>query len=248
MAVLELTVSGDLEPAVAKGLTEAVTSELDARGYFDALSSVELATMLGVERQRELLGCSDQSCITELAGAMGAPYVMSGSITRLGEVYQLSLQVLDTAKAHPVGRSTKVAKDLEALRAMIPWAVAEACGTPLPPPPSRVLPYTLIAVGGAAVIAGGVVGIMALNNESVVRGELSADDTNSTVTLRTAEHYQQRLQTAAMMKTMSLVALLAGAVLVAGGVWLIPPDAPQTGVKVALVPALNGFSLSGVFW
>lgn len=247
IAVLELTAAGEVDPAIAKSLTEAVTAELDARGYFEPLSSAEIATLLGVERQKQLLGCSDTSCVAELAGALGAPYLMSGSLARLGDVYQLNVQVIDTVRAHPVGRSTKVARNLEALRALLPWAVAEACGTPLPPPPSRVLPYSLIAAGGAAVIAGGVLGIMALNNESVVRGELSADDTNGTVVLRTADHYQARLQGVAMMKTLSLVTLLVGAVMVAGGVWLMPPDAPQTGVKVALVPALNGLGLGGSF-
>lgn len=248
IAVLELSAGADLDAQLAKSLTEAITAEVGARGYFDPLSSGEIATLLGVERQKQLLGCSEQSCVAELAGALGAPFVLSGSLTKLGEIYQLNLQVIDTARAHPVGRSTKVAKNLESLRALLPWAVAEASGTPLPPPPSRILPYSLIALGGAAIIAGGVVGIMALNNESVVRGELSADDMNATVTLRTADHYQRRLEAAAMMKTVSLVAMLGGAVLVAGGLWLNPPDAPQTGVKVALVPAFNGLALSGVFW
>lgn len=247
MVVLELTGGADIETPVKESLTEAITAEVDARSYFEVVSSVEVRTMLSVERQRELTGCSENNCMAELAGALGAPFVLSGSLTRLGTVYQLNLQVIDTTKARPLGRSTKVAHDFEALRATLPWAVAEACGTPLPPAPSRVLPYTLIGAGAAALIAGGVLGIVSLNNESVVRGELSADNDNGTVVLRPASTYRDRLNAIAIQKSISLGALLAGAVLMGIGIWRIPPDAPQTGVRVAVLPSLGGFAIAGLF-
>ena len=54
----------------------------------------------------------------------------------------------------------------------------------------------------------------------------------------------------ATQKTISLVAMIAGAALVAGGVILIPPAAPEAGVKVALVPVVlpggAGAALVGV--
>lgn len=240
IAVLAFSASG-VDPTVAASVTESVTAEIAVRGYFDPISATEIQTMLGVERQKALLGCGEENCVTELAGAIGAPYVMSGSLVKLEGVFQLNLTVIDSKKSRTVGRSTKLVKDFESLRFQIPYAVAEASGTPLPPAPSRVLPYTMIGVGGAAMLGGGVVGIIALTDESVVKGELAADDMNRTVVLKPAKTYSDRLDTIATLKTISLVSLIAGAALVVGGIVFMPPAAPEAGVKVALVPvALPG--------
>ena len=237
IAVLSFSASG-VDPTVAASVTESVTAEIAVRGYFDPMSASEIQTLLGVERQKALLGCGEENCMTELAGALGAPYVMSGSLVKLEGVFQINLQVIDSRKSRTTGRSTKLAKDFESLRFQIPYAVAEACGTPLPPAPSRVLPYSMIAVGGAAVLGGGVLGIIGLSNEGVVRGELAADDTNRTVVLSPAKTYADRLDVIATQKTISLIALIAGAALVAGGIILMPPAAPEAGVRVALVPVV----------
>ncbi len=249
LAVLALTSAGEVDPGVARSLTDLVTAEIDARGYFDPISSSEIETMLGAERQRQLLGCGEDStsCLAELTGALGAQYMMTGSLAKVGGVFQINLQVVDTRNARTLGRSSKLARDFESLRMQVPYAVAEACGTPLPPPPSRVLPYTMIATGAAAVMGGGVLGIIALNNESVVRGELSADDMNETVVLRPAQTYRDQLARASLQKTISLTALLAGAALVGVGLWLMPADAPQPGQKVGLVLTGNGFAIVGTF-
>jgi TolB-like protein len=250
LAVTALTAAGEVDPAIAQAITELVTAEVSARGFFEPISSAEITTMLGAERQRQLLGCNGEegSCITELAGALGAGFVMTGSLAKVGGVFQLNLQVIDTRNAHPLGRGSKLARDFESLRMLVPYAVAEACGTPLPPPPSRVLPYSMIGVGAAAVIGGGVLGIIGLNNESVIHGELAADDDpmNPTV-IGKAKDYRDRLSFAGTEKTISLVALIAGTALIAGGIFLIPPDMPQPGQRVALIPTGNGVALVGIF-
>ncbi len=249
LAVLALTSAGEVDAAVARSLTELVTAEVAARGYFDPISSSEIETMLGAERQRQLLGCGEDStsCLTELAGALGAGFMLTGSLAKVGGVFQLNLQVVDTRNARTLGRTSKLARDFESLRMQVPYAVAEVCGTPLPPAPSRILPYTMIATGAAAVMAGGVLGILALNNESLARGELAADDMNATVVLRPAQTYRDQLARAALLKTVSLTALLAGAALVGVGLWLIPPDAPQPGQKVGLLLTGNGVAIVGTF-
>jgi TolB-like protein len=246
LVVLNLNAAGGVDAPVAVALTESVTAEVAARGFFEVLSSAEVQTMLGAERQRQMLGCSEEtSCMTELAGALGAQFVMTGSLTKLGEAFQLNLQAVDTKNGKTLGRTTKLAKDFESIRLQIPYAVAEACGTPLPPPPSRVVPYALLSSGAAAVIGGGVLGMVSLTNESAVAGELAADDKNRSVVLQPADTYRDRLAAAGAQKTISLAALLAGAALIGAGIYLMPADAPQPGIRVALVPTANGFALVG---
>ena len=249
LAITALTAAGEVDPKIAQSITELVAAEVSARGFFDPISSAEIATMLGAERQRELNGCNEGegSCLAELAGALGAGFVMTGSLAKVGGVFQLNLQVIDTRNARPLGRGSKLARDFESLRMLVPYAVAEACGTPLPPSPSRILPYSMIGVGAAAAIGGGVIGIIGLNNESVVQGELAAPRgvDNSNVVLMHAQTYRSRLQNAAVQKTISLVSLIAGVALIGGGILLMPADVPQPGQRVALVPTGNGFAIVG---
>lgn len=242
--VMELSPASGVDAAAASTLTDAIATEVSARGFFDVISTKDITTLLGVERQRQLVGCSDDGkCLTELAGAIGSRFVLSGQIGRLGESYQLTLETLDTQKQKPQGRSTHIAKDLQALRRQIPWSVAEATGTPLPAPPSRWLPYSLVAAGAAAVLAGGYFGVDGLSKEGQLRSTIQAGQQGQTP-LSTMSFYQHQAQSAASEKTASLVLLGAGVAVAAVGVLLNPPD---VGGQVALVPSANGMSLVGTW-
>ena len=56
----------------------------------------DMADVLGVERQKALLGCSEteSSCMAELAGALGADGLVSGQIAKIGQSFQLNVKVL----------------------------------------------------------------------------------------------------------------------------------------------------------
>jgi TolB-like protein len=251
LVVLQLSPAGEVPPEVAGALTETVTAEVAGRGFFAVIGAKEVETLLGVERQRELLGgssaCKDQGgCLSQIGNALGARFVMSGTVAKLGTAYQLNLQVLDSEKGQTFGRSTRLAKDLVTARAQIPYAVAEACQTPLPPPPSRIVPYSLIA-GGIAVLAGGALaGYDGLSRERVADTEFGASSANPTV-LKTYSSYQSESSTISLEKSLSLVGLIAGAGLIVGGIYLNPPEVVSgAGVHLTLVPSPSGVALVGV--
>jgi len=242
LAVMELA-AGGVEPHLAAALTESVTQEIAARGFFQVISSREIHTLLGFERQKQMVGCSnEQSCLAELADAMGARFVLSGALSRLGDALQLSIQVLDSARAQPLGRSIRIARDVAALQAQLPYAVAEATATPLPPPPSRVLPYSLIGGGALVVVGSAVVGIDGVSRDLALVRELQAGNP----VLRTLPAYQAETSSISVEKTLGLVGFVAGAGLVAAGVLLNPPEA-VSGPKVALVPVAGGVAVVGVW-
>jgi len=245
LVVLDLAVAGGVEPQLASALTEAVATEVASKGYFEVRASKDIATMLGLERQRQLLGCSDEagSCLAELAGALGAQFILSGSVAKLGEAFQLSLQTLDSRKTQPLGRSVRIARSLEVLRSQIPYSVAEATGTPAPPAPSRLLPYSLIGVGGAAILAGGVWGLQALSSETAMTKELQLGDAQRSV-LKPMTYYQDARDRIRQDKTVSLVAMLAGAALLGAGVYLNPAE-NGSGTHAVLVPMGSGVALVG---
>ena len=247
LLVLDLTVNGGVDPSLGKAMGEAVTAEISKRGYFQVLSSEDVRTLISVERQKQLLGCSEdasQSCLAELAGALGAQLTLSGSIGRIGDSYQLTLQALDSARAQPIGRSTRLARTPEGVREAVPYAVAEATGTPMPQPPSRVLPITMMAGGAALVIGGGVLGLQAINDDADIVQELK-DGLKTPQALRRADVYDQDISRVRTMRTVSLATMLAGAALVGGGVFLLPRG--SGGGELAMVFTGNGIGLAGVW-
>jgi TolB-like protein len=239
LAVLDVQPVG-VEPDQAVALGEAITQELSRRGFFEVISSSDIRTLLGVERQKELLGCGDSSCTAELSGALGARFIMQSSLTRLGDSLQLSLQMLDSNKAQTVARSVRLARDVKQLAEVLPWALAEATATPLPPAPSKVLPWTLIGVGAAAVAGGGVVAIDGFSRERALRAELN----QTTGVFQARDVYQEEIEVITRNKAAGLGLLAGGAVLVGLGVFLFPKD--PGGASVALLPTLNGAVLVGV--
>ncbi len=56
----------------------------------------EIGALLGLERQKQLLGCSDEasSCLAELGGALGVDGVISGTAGQVGSGYVLTLKVV----------------------------------------------------------------------------------------------------------------------------------------------------------
>ena len=248
LILFELTPGGGIDATVTGPLTDAIASELGFRGFFQVLTQRDMATMLSVERQKQLMGCSDNAseCFSELSGAVGARFVMSGSLARLGDAYQLTLSTLDTQKAQPLGRATRVAKDLAALQAQLPFAISEATATPMPPPPSRVLPYTLMGVGAAGVVFGGVGLIINISTESQFLSELELGRSGGLLLTQTRAQYETRANQIALGRGGSIGIISAGAVLFIIGLLMNPADLPGRGA-VAVVPTGNGLSFVGVF-
>lgn len=245
LVVLSLTAPKELPASTLAALNDAIAHAAAQRGFFEVLSSHDVEVLLGLERQKELLGCSEGSCLTELSGALGARFVLSGTLGQVGESWQLSLTTQDTQKAITIGRATRIARDVEALHALLPWMVSEATATPLPPAPSRFWPITAISAGSLLAIAGAYVGVRALEDETSTRNEL-ARGTLLPGLLGPVAQYQDMETSIRVRKTGSIIALAIGAGLVALGIWLWKPD-PSRGAAVALLPTADGVVLVGLW-
>jgi hypothetical protein len=106
LAVLEirpLGVSADL----AHTLTGVVAEQAGKTPGFVAISQAEISSMLGLERQKQMLGCGDESCLAEIGGALGASRVLSGSLSKVGDSYLIQLELVDTARAVVQGRESR---------------------------------------------------------------------------------------------------------------------------------------------
>jgi hypothetical protein len=191
---------------------------------------------------------SDPSaCAQNIGQAATARFVLSGQLSKLGAAYQLSLQMVDTQKGQSVARALRLANDVSTLRALVPYVAAEATGSPLPPPPSKVVPITLVSIGGASLVVGAVLGMLALSRQSVLNDELCPEGdvvlTRCTgVSLRPRDYYVQQNAAISTQKTAALALVLGGATAAVLGIIVWPKD---VGPRLALVPAANGFALVG---
>lgn len=246
-------------PEEAQGMTQAIGTTLEQRGVFKVLTAKDVELVLQQERTRQLLSSCDsnpEACGADLGKLTGSRYVLSGTLAKIGSVYELSLQVVDTLKAERLGRGTRLAKDLVTLRLLLPYLVAEATGTPLPPPPSRWLQLGLIAAGSASLIGGGTLGMLAIGRQQTLNDELcpgapfdqNGDDGNvpdscAGTNLRPRGFYEEQDRAIGAQKTWALALMVAGAGMAAAGLYFMPPEAG--GPRVALVPSANGVVLVG---
>lgn len=85
----------NVDPAVGRFYTEHVAQQLKLLGL-EIVTMKEIESLLGMERQRQLLGCdsNSSSCIAELANALGTDGVLLGDIARLGARYTVNLKII----------------------------------------------------------------------------------------------------------------------------------------------------------
>ena len=102
IAVLKLQAKTGVEPSTVDIFTDALVGELRKHPGVTVLSPSEVSTLLGFERQKQLLGCSDTGCLSEIAGAMGADRLVSGTLGRVGKSLVVYLSSVDSKKAMAV--------------------------------------------------------------------------------------------------------------------------------------------------
>lgn len=242
LLVIDLVAQG-VSSEQAAAFTDAVVSSLAARRLFRVVSSKDVQTVLSVERQRQLIGsCNEPGglCGSNLSEALGTRFVISGSVSQLGSTFQLQLQMIDTVNGTPLGRSSRLADDLQTLRQLVPYAAAEASGSPLPPPPSRILQYSMIATGAGLFVAGSFVGMLALSRQQVLNDEISGDNLSR---LQGRDYYQRQDQSLGKQKTLALGLMAAGVTAAAVGFLLMPPA--TSGMTAAVIPSSQGMALVG---
>jgi hypothetical protein len=91
----------------------------------------DMAAVLGVEKQRQLLGCSDQSssCMAELAGALGADGLVMGQLAKVGKSFQVNVKIIagDGSRTLYVHSSKLLGSEedvIEELNQVAPQAIA----------------------------------------------------------------------------------------------------------------------------
>jgi hypothetical protein len=116
LAALDVDAERGVDSSLAKLISEAILSELKESGRFaTVIGSSDITTMINIEQQKQALGCEEDSCLAQLGGALGVPYLFSGSLGSVGGRYMLNLKLLQVEDARVAERMTRIFADERAL-------------------------------------------------------------------------------------------------------------------------------------
>jgi len=103
IVVLPLAPLGGVTEERARLLGDALAGELRRRPGVTVVTQADVAALLGVEKTRQMLGCSESGCMAEIGGALGADRVVHGSIGRVGSSLVVNLSILEPRRGVAVG-------------------------------------------------------------------------------------------------------------------------------------------------
>jgi len=138
--VLDLKALDVAEPIV-RTIQGLVTVELTRYPQLDVISGEDVKRVVELEADKQAIGCADESCLAEIAGAMGAELILFGEVGALGDLKVVNLSLFDTSQMRSVGRSTLQEHKLELLPDKLRPALRELLS-------SSVMAQEVVAAGG----------------------------------------------------------------------------------------------------
>jgi hypothetical protein len=107
------------------------------------ITQSELAAVLGLERQKELLGCAEEgsACTAEISEALGVDGLITGSLGFAGQDFQLDVKVVATSSRVLLsayskrGKRSELLDELDLAAWQVTVDVLRALRPDAPPPP-----------------------------------------------------------------------------------------------------------------
>ncbi|MFH1809913.1 MAG: hypothetical protein ABIJ09_14305 [Pseudomonadota bacterium] len=184
LLLMDLRAQG-VDEGTTRTIRDLILLELTRSKRYDVVGGEDLRQVLELQADRQAVGCEENSCLAEVAGALGAAQVLYGSVGTLGELTLVNLSLFDAAEVRAVRRVDLRLRSLEDLPAAMPGKLAElldepglahgdgvaAAAQPDATPRSAastsnpetggsslLVPLALVSVGGAGLITGVVLG------------------------------------------------------------------------------------------
>ncbi len=241
-------------------VTSILTSEIERVSKKTVVSETEMRSVIDGETMRVACGADDNVCIAEIGAAMGAPFSVSGILSKMGDYWVITLQLVDIRKVETVSRINKRFKGdmnalVESLTPLVYKLFDEEPSITLEPPEEKrvrtervrkerepaswqkITGWTFTTVGVLA-LGGGIVSNVMMNSardDFKMSGKSSDED---------------RFKT---MRGLSIGGYVAGSVFIAGGVTLLVLDAvkgkqgKESNTSFYIFPYKDGFA-GGIEW
>lgn len=109
VAVLDIVGSG-VAPELLPTLTEILITEIAHAGQYKVIGGRDIQAMMGFEKQKDVLGCTDASCLAEIGGALGVERIVASQIGRVGSTYVVNIKLINIRTAATEGRVYETVK------------------------------------------------------------------------------------------------------------------------------------------
>lgn len=111
IALLDIQVQRDDDKELAGSLGALLAERVGRLGAFDVITQDDVRRMISFDRMKVALSCENEaSCLAEIGGALGARYLLAGSMSRLDKELVLSVTLIDIDLVKTLGRETVSAK------------------------------------------------------------------------------------------------------------------------------------------
>ena len=184
LAVLGVHAENGVSQGTANLLSELISTDVMHTGHYDVLTSADVATMIGIERQRALLGCNqNDNCFVEISQALGSDLILDASVGTVGNLRVLAMRLYDAQKGRAVARESITVNDESGLVEAVHLAVTRVLGLHPPEPVTAPAPaaevsapsgrsrlgWGLLAGAGGLAVFGAVFGVLALGEFNAFR-------------------------------------------------------------------------------
>ena len=244
-----------LDAKAADFYSDQVSQQLAFQGL-KVVTRSEIQALIGLERQKQLLGCGDDSssCAAELAGAIGSDALLVGDVAKVGDKYRLSVRTIRATNGERLSSAVVTGNSedgiLDAFRLVAPRLAQETTvrfrGEKVPASSAPTLSRTGIrqffwipAVVGAAAVGGGAFGmVQARTHYDALRSATALEEPEPS----RLRNEGQRWQTVGMIG----FGLGAAALVTSAGMLLFGSESVvEAGVSIA--PTGATFGIAGAF-
>lgn len=248
-----------------RSIISRLSSELFQTDKYIVIDVAERENILN-EIKFSLSGCTDSACQIEVGKMLSAEMIVTGSLSKIGSKFLLSVKMLDTATTRTVNTADGTYESLDLLvddldKIAKKLAGIEIAGTsPLPAKPAKsekqepsqprkVLTVSSYALGAAGAVVGGIFIYQAVNsynnnylpavdNYYGLEALASSEEYNTAAALVSETHsdFMKKTYIGGTASAIGICSLAAGIIL------SLLPDSPGSSARVE--PAAEGLSFS----
>ncbi|MDP2340958.1 MAG: hypothetical protein Q8O67_08375 [Deltaproteobacteria bacterium] len=207
--VLDLRAEG-VDPATARLVRDEITAGLAQSKGLEVLSTEDLRRMVSMEAEKEAAGCTDESCLAEIGAAMGARFIVHGSVGLIGDTTLVQVSLFDTSANRAIARETADAANanelLPSLRAAVRRLRVSIGGETEPLAWQLPVGGSALAVGAITLLIGGTITAV----QASIAGDVTPPGSGGPAP-------DDRLQAQETGRTALVFAVVGGVVSAAGG-------------------------------
>lgn len=108
IAVFNIEAKVGIDQKVADVLSDILLAKVRAMPGCVAIGMNDIEKMLTYEQEKQRAGCAEDSCMVEIAGALGVDKMITGSIAKLGTSSVFTLKLMNVRKASTEAQYTNV--------------------------------------------------------------------------------------------------------------------------------------------